>query len=301
MPLLAMADSLFPEEFLKQLEGLHLLARQVIRGRMRAERRSLKRGAGLEFSDYRPFVSGDDIKSIDWAAFARSRHLLLKLFEEEEDLPVHVLLDASVSMDFGSPSKFDLARRLSAGLAFLALANLDRVGIALVGNPSLRNWAPSRGRAKFFQLLEYLRQTHTGGGAVPLADAVRLWLATKPQRGLVIWITDLYGRTLDDALLALDRIRYSRHEIGVIQIRAADELQAGNYGEFDLSEVESGEVRPVIIDRAVARAYEAKVEEYQERVARYCRRYGIALMVADAGESAADILKRSLLEGGFVR
>lgn len=292
---------LFPAEFLKQLEGLHLLARQIVRGRMRSERRSVKRGAGLEFADYRPFSPGDDIRAIDWGVYARSRHLLLKLFEEEEDLHVHLVLDCTESMQWGEPSKFDQARRIVAGLAYLAIANLDRAGIVPLGTQPPSPWAPSRGRAKFLRLLRYLESCPTSRGAFSLAEGMRLWLAGKPRRGLVIWITDLWGSHPDDAKSALDRLRYARQEVGIIQVRHPEEAEPGELGEFELEEVEAGDRKPVIIDRAVAAAYREKVRAYEADLAEYCRRYGIAHLRADATTPAVEVLRRSLHEGGFVR
>lgn len=294
---------LFPAEFLKSLEGLHLLARQISRGRMRAERRSVKRGAGLEFADYRPFSPGDDIRAIDWSAYARSRHLLLKLFEEEEDLHVHLLLDCTASMQWGIPPKFDPARQIVAGLAYLALANLDRASITPIGPPDLaqRPWLPSRGRARFLRLLRYLEAGIPAPGACDLAAAVNRWLASRPRRGLVIWVTDGWGSSQEDAFLALDRLRYARHDLGVVHLRHADELVAGELGEFEYEDVESGVTKTLIVDRAAAAAYAAEVRAYEERLREYCRKHGIAFLPADAGEPAGEILRRSLLEGGFAR
>ncbi len=290
---------LFPADFLRQLEGLHLLARQISRGRQRAERRSVKRGAGLEFADYRGFSAGDDIRAIDWSVYARSRHLLLKLFEEEEDLHVHLLLDATASMAWGEPSKFDVARRLIAGLAYLTLANLDRAGVSTIGPVDQGAWAPSRGRARFLRLLRFLESRTTDPGTCELAPSIGRWLATRPRRGLVLWVTDAWGATLEDTFVALDRLRYARHDLGLIQIRHASECEAGELGEFELEHVENGERKPLIIDRAAASAYREAVKTYETRLADYCRRHGIAFLTADATESPVEVLRRSLVKGGF--
>jgi uncharacterized protein (DUF58 family) len=292
---------LFPSAFLKQLEGLHLLARQIARGRQRAERRSVKQGAGLEFSDYRSFAPGDDVRAIDWRVFARTRRLLLKLFEEEEDLHVHLLLDGTASMTWGNPPKFDPARQLVAGLAYLALANLDRAGVAVLGPSAEPGWSPSRGRAKFLRMLRFLEAAECTTGPCQLAGAVNRWLATRPRRGLVIWVTDAWGETRDDFFLALDRLRYARHEVGVIHLRHADEREAGELGEFACEDIETGSVRPMIIDRSVAVAYREAVSAYEERLSDYCRRHGLAHLAADAAEPAIDIIRRSLMQGGFVQ
>ncbi len=291
---------LFTPAFLQQLEGLHLLARQIARGRQRAERRSVKRGTGLEFADHRPFTQGDDWRSIDWAGYARTRHLFLKLFEEEEDLYVHLLVDASASMQWGNPPKFDLARQLAAAVAFLALAHLDRAGVAALGPLEQSPWAPGRGRSRFLPLLRYLEALHTGSGPMEMERQMARWLATNPRRGLVIWITDAWGATQEDAFLALDRLRYARHDIGVIQLSHADERRAGELGEFEYEEVEGAGRRTLIVDHAAAKAYETAVRDYEERLSGYCRRHAIAFHRADAAQSPLEIVRHLLLEGGFV-
>ena len=294
-------EELFPADFLRQLEGLHLLARQISRGRVRAERRSVKRGSGLEFADYRPFSAGDDIRAIDWNAYARNRHLFLKLFEEEEDLYVHLLLDCSASMAWGSPAKFDPARQLVAGMAYLALANLDRAGVTALGPLEQSAWSPKRGRAQFLQLLRHLEKLCTGTGPHELVSSITRWLATRPRRGLVLWVTDGWGTSPDDAFLALDRLRYARHDIGIIQLRHADEADAGELGEFEYEDVETGGTKVLIVDRAAATAYRHAVAAYEERLDDYCRRHGIAHVRADAAESSIAILRRALMSGGFVQ
>src|SRR4051812_11744595 len=125
-----MPQQLFDPAFLKKLEMLTLVARQLFRGDTRGERRSTVHGASVEFADFRPYVQGDDFRRIDWNAYAKFESLMLRLFVEEQELAVHVLLDCSMSMDYGEPraaNKFDYGRRLAAALAYMALANTDKV------------------------------------------------------------------------------------------------------------------------------------------------------------------------------
>jgi len=225
----------------------------------------------------------------------------MKLFEEEEDLHVHILLDCSASMRWGTPPKFDRARQIVAGLAFLALANLDRAGVAPIGPTAQTAWTPSRGKARFLRLLRYLEKCACHPGAFALADGVGSWLATRPRRGLTIWVTDCWGNSPDDAFAAMDRLRYARHDIGIVQLRHEDECLAGETGEFELHEIETGETRTLIIDRATAAEYRRQVEAYELRLADYCRRHGLAHLCADAAGDPVDVLRRALFQGGFVR
>jgi len=294
-------NELFDADFRKQLETLRLLSRRLVNGRQRAERRSSKRGSSIEFAEYRRFTPGDDWRSIDWNVYARWKQLVLKLFVEEEDLHVHLLLDCTLSMDWGTPCKFDVARQLVAGLSYLALANLDRAGIVPLGNPDYPTWRPSRGRARFLTLLRHLAQCGVNENSHCLSDAVRSWTETRPRRGLCIFISDLWGQDEKDALRALDQLRHSRQEIAVLQIVHPDELSIEGRGDFELIDKETGRAQKVLVDSAVRRAFEEKVKSYEKAISTYCRRHGIAFLQTECTTSPEDTIKAALLSGGFVR
>ena len=269
---------LFDAETMRSYEGAGLLARRLVRGRLRAERRSFTRGMSVEFAEYRPFVSGDDWRAIDWHAYARWRQLVLKLFVEEEDLHVHLLLDCSRSMDWGMPTKFDQARRVLAGLAYLALANLDRAAFVPLGSSSGKGFPPCRGRNRFPSLLSAVADCPADGGAVGLNDSVRTWLRSRPRRGLVILISDLFGTGDGDARLAMDRIRHAGHEVGVIQTLTSDEIHAPNPGEYEFEDCESGLVRQIVIDPAAATRFEDRARTFLATVDSHARRHALSFL-----------------------
>ncbi len=289
-------EALFDAETLRKFEKVALAARQIVRGRQRAERKSHQRGASVEFAEYRPFVSGDDWRYIDWNAFARWRTLVLKLFVEEEDLHVHLLLDATGSMDWGEPVKFDQARRVVAGLAYLALANLDRAAVVPLGSGDGRARAlpPIRGRERFAGIVRFLAECPVSAERVELAAAVRRWLATRPKRGLVIWVTDLFGATLDDGLAALDRLRYARQEVAVIQLVDASETMVAGRGEFEYEDCETGARRRVVVDAAAARQYRERYEAYEARVAAYGKKYQVPILRVRTTTDVAEVLTQTL-------
>lgn len=294
-------NELFDADFRKQLETLRLLSRRLVNGRQRAERRSAKRGSSIEFAEYRRFTAGDDWRNIDWNAYARWKQLVLKLFVEEEDLHVHLLLDCTLSMDWGVPCKFDVARQLVAGLSYLALSNLDRAGVVPLGNPEHPIWRPSRGRGKFLALLRHLARCEVNESSHCLADIVRAWTDTRPRRGLSILVSDLWGRDEKDALRALDLLRHARQEIAVLQIVYPDELIVEGRGDFELVDRETGHHRKILVDPAIRRAFAEKVRSYEQSISRYCRRHGIAFLQTECTTSPGDTLKAALLSGGFVR
>src|SRR5580704_12890909 len=157
-----MADQLFDPAFLKKLEMLTLTARQIFRGDTRGERRSSVHGASVEFADFRPYVQGDDFRRSDWNAYAKFESLMLRLFVEEQELGVHVLLDCSASMRYGDPDKFDYARRLAAAVSYMALANTDKVTFTRVAIDGEKDTflgqasGTMRGKAGVLRLMETL-------------------------------------------------------------------------------------------------------------------------------------------------
>src|ERR1700743_1501891 len=164
-----MPTPLFDPAFLKKLEMLTLSARQLFRGAAGGERRSPVHGASVEFADFRPYVQGDDFRRIDWNAFAKFESLMLRLFVEEHELAVHILLDCSASMNYGDPLKFDYARRLAAALAYIALANTDKVTftpVALNAENETFLGPPSgtmRGKPGIIRLMDLLQTLKSAG------------------------------------------------------------------------------------------------------------------------------------------
>src|SRR5262245_36725099 len=155
--------SLFDDEFLKKLEYLTIVSKRLFAGQFRAERRAMRRGTGVEFADYRSYVAGDDFRHLDWKAYLRLNKLILRLFEEEEDLPIYFFIDSSQSMTYGSPSKLDYARRVAAALCYIGLSNLDRVHLASYAEKVRSELPPQRGKGRIFKVFRFLSDITPGG------------------------------------------------------------------------------------------------------------------------------------------
>ena len=153
----------FASEFLAQLERLTLLSRRTFRGRVRGERRSPRRGHSVEFCDYRAYGVGDDLRYVDWNIYGRLDRLHVKLFVDEEDLCLHLLLDASASMDFGTPTKLEYGARLAAALGFIGLVSMERVGVGVLRERVAEGWPPTRGRNQVVNLFEFLSRVNPAG------------------------------------------------------------------------------------------------------------------------------------------
>ena len=183
---------LFDDEFLKKLEYLYIVSKKVFAGRIRAERRTRKVGAGIEFADHRKYSAGDDFRYIDWNIYGRLDRLLLRLFEEQEDLHIYILLDASVSMRIGDPVKLDYASKIAAALCYIGLANLDRVSIVPFSAQLHREQLPSaRGKARIFKVFDFLSGIEPVG-QTSLEASLKTFVAQTKRRGMAVVISDFY-------------------------------------------------------------------------------------------------------------
>src|SRR5687767_12096805 len=167
---------LFDDDFQKKLESLAIVSRRVFAGRMRAERRSKKKGICVEFADHRDYTAGDDFRYVDWNVYQRFGRLLVRLYEEEEDLSIYFIVDCSTSMSFGDGKKFDQARRLCAALAYVGLANLDRVTVVGVSDEVIARMPTTRGKARIFKAFEFLRRLEPTG-TTDLRESLKTFVA----------------------------------------------------------------------------------------------------------------------------
>src|SRR5690606_14752125 len=215
------ASPVFDEAFLRKLEQLELIARKIFRGLLRGERTTAQRGRGLEFSDFRHYWPGDDFRHVDWNIFSRLDQLFLKLHASEEDVTLHLIVDTSASMAFGEPPKFDHARRLAAALGYIALNNLDRVGVSAFADGLGASLAPIKARHQLHRLLAFLGAL-TCSGATRLGTALRDFTARARSPGLVILVSDLLGAL--EVREGIEALRYGGHDVVVIQLLAESEI-----------------------------------------------------------------------------
>src|SRR5437667_4958916 len=159
----AQAQPLLDPQFLARLEQLELVSRKIFLGRMKGERRSKRRGQSVEFADYRNYVVGDDLRFLDWNLFARLDRLFIRLFMEEEDLHFYILIDNSLSMDFGTPTKLHYAKQLAAALGFVGLVNLDRLVIEAFNDRLVQAMPPVRGRRSLWRMMDFLTKIEPAG------------------------------------------------------------------------------------------------------------------------------------------
>src|SRR5256885_917489 len=174
---------LFDSDFLKKLEYLSIVSRRVFRGSLLAQRRTMQFGSGIEFADHREYTAGDDLRYLDWNIYARHGELLLKRFQEEEDLHVYFLLDCSRSMGFAGGKKFDLARQLTAALAYIALADLDRISVIAFADRIIDSFPLTRGKARILPLLDFLEGLEPQGSDTEVAQSIGEFVRRKQRMG----------------------------------------------------------------------------------------------------------------------
>jgi uncharacterized protein (DUF58 family) len=280
------ADVLFDEGFLRRLEQLELASRRLTAGRMKGERRSVRRGQSVEFADYRNYAAGDDLRQLDWNVYARLERLFIKLFVEEEEVTVHVLVDASRSMDFGEPNKLTFARRAAGALAYLGLAHLDRVSVAFLGEGRAVTLRPLRGKARVFEVFKFLSEPRperlTG-----LAAAARDYAGRLRGRGPLILVSDL----LDPGYLdALRDLAGTRCQLSVLHVLAPEELDPEVPPDARLVDNETGQGIEVTGDDDLVDRYRTRLGEWQDEIATFCARRGGAYVSVPSDLDLADLL-----------
>ena len=257
----------FTPDFLAQLERLALASRRTFRGRVKGERRSPRKGQSVEFSDYRPYGIGDDLRYVDWNIFGRLDRLHVKLFVDEEDLCLHLLVDASASMGFGQPSKLEYAARVAAALGFVGLVNHERVGLGILRDRVSEGWPPVRGRNQFPKLADFLSDVQPSG-TTSLNEGLGNYARRAREPGLAVVISDL----LDPAgfEVGLRALLERRFEVHVIHLLSAEEINPTLAGDLRLADSETGEIREITVDGEALRAYREKLHAFLERVESFC-------------------------------
>ncbi|MEM9366870.1 MAG: DUF58 domain-containing protein [Planctomycetota bacterium] len=268
---------MFDSEFLKRLEYLSLLSKRVFRGQLLAQRRTMQVGGGIEFADHREYMHGDDLRYLDWNVYARHGDLLLKRFQEEEDLHVYVLLDGSVSMDRadeGSANKFLLARQIAAAISYIALADLDRVSILSYDDRVRETMPLMRGKDNILTLLRFLESLQCSGQRTDLATAVGDFVQRASRTGLVLVISDLYDQAgFRDGV---DRLRHAHFEPHVIQIHTPEEAEPKLLGDVELLDCETGIAKKVTVTERKLRQYRELFQGFLGEVESYCRSRGLS-------------------------
>lgn len=291
-------SALLTPELLRRLEQFQLLAARRAKSSLRGERRSRARGQSVEFADYRNYVAGDDFRYLDWNLFGRLDRLFLKLYEEERELPVTIFLDASESMAFGEPRKFDFARQVAAAVGYVALCGFDRVSILpFPDNPeeaaargALRSVRGRKSALQFFQNISQL----SAGGSASFNEALRRGALQARRAGVAVVLSDFLDPAgYDPGLTALVGRGF---QINAVQILAPEELNPSTYGDLRLIDSETGAQQEVTFGKYRLNAYRQTVENFCQTLREYCQKRGIHFFRAGSDTSLEQLLLKQLRE-----
>ena len=296
-----MADGqLFDEKTRRKLEQLMLAATRVRAGAIKGERRSVKRGTSIEFADYRNYAPGDDLRRLDWNIYARLGRPLTRLYEDEEDLAVHLLLDRSASMNWGEgeTNKFDYARRLVAGLGTISLTTNDRLVIAAIGGDGAPQFGPARGRAYGVGLLNYMVNLKAAGRA-DLNAALKDYALKGGRPGLAIIVSDLF--TPNGITDGINALLGKGHEVALIHVLAPEEITPPLAGDLRLIDVETGAAQEVSIDGGMRDLYIKRVQEWRDDLRLDCAKRGVHFVAAETSGSWEKVILYDLRRAGVVK
>src|SRR5436309_4333066 len=302
-----MSSSLLTPELLRRLEQFQLLAARRAKSSAKGERRSRARGQSVEFADYRNYVHGDDFRYLDWNLYGRLERLFLKLYEEERELPVRIFLDASESMTFGEPRKFDFARQVAAAIGYVALSGFDRVSVIpfpafptngetgqapntmeLAVRGALRSVRGKKSAMQFFQNLTAL----TAGGAANLNEALRRGALEARQAGVAVVLSDFLDPAgYDTGLTALVGRGF---QVDIVQILAPEELSPTTYGDLRLVDSETGAMQEVTFGRYRMKTYQQAVQNFLQRLREYCQGRGINFFTVSSNMDLQELLLKRL-------
>jgi uncharacterized protein (DUF58 family) len=290
-------EDLLGRELMARLDRLDVLSRKVFSGKLPGERRSRRRGSSVEFDDYRDYIPGDDLRRIDWNVFARMDRFFIKLFREEEDQSLVIAIDASASMDAGTPSKLVFAQRLAMALGYIGLVNHQRVVPVIIGapgRPGLQQLAPIRGRRSTQRLAGFLlenpwpprrdapRSTSLGDRAAPgtLNAALKSLALSRLGKGVLVLLSDFLVR--EDIAQGLNylagRHGFDTHCLQVLspgELEPEKEAAGAVVGDLRLLDAETGAFAEVTVSGTLLKQYKDRVARHIESIRAACAARGM--------------------------
>lgn len=314
----ASVGELLGPDLMAQLDRLDVLSRKMFSGKLPGERRSKRRGSSVEFEDYRDYTPGDDLRRIDWNVYARLDRLLVRIFRDEQDLALHLVVDASLSMDAGTPSKLVAAQRLAMALGYIGLVNQNRVLASIVGAPgraTLQQLSPVRGRRHMATLGRFLLEhvwPPPGHVAVPgpppsLSDALRALALGRRGRGVMIVFSDFLVR--EDLARGLNYLGVgglASFDVACVQILSPGELDPAREGEgqvvgdLRLIDAETGQAAEVTVSPALVRHYRRRLEAHVAALHAMCTARGMMHVLVRSNDPPQRLILDSLRRRGLI-
>ncbi len=285
-------------EFLAKLEQHRIRCQQPFRGKFRGERRSLNRGTGIEFADYRRYEHGDDLRYLDWNIYARLGKLFIKLFQADEELAVSILIDTSRSMDFGTPTKLACAKQIAAAVGYIALANSEHVSTYMFSERLVAASRPAYGRAQFARFQKVLTGIETGG-TTDFATCLKQLATYQPQAGVAVILSDFLdpGGYADGIKALLGR----GFALTLIHLQCPEEINPPPPGEWQLVDAETGVTKEITVNEETIEYYRNRQNDFCTNLHRFCVQRGIGYTRITTDTAMETLILQQLQQIGFIQ
>ena len=290
-------EPLLSTEFLRRLEQLELVSKKILAGRMKGDRLSKRKGRGSEFADYRPYTVGDDLRFLDWNLYGRVEKLFLRLYREEEDLHVYLLVDVSRSMEYGAPTKLRYAKQVAAALGFVGLANMDRVVVEPVGGPPGSRGPVFRGRPSLWRMLKQIDTL--APGETPWNASVKTITQRMTGQGVAVVVSDFMDKAGYE-----EGLRYLAArglDVYAIQVLAEEEIHPSFTGDLKLTDLEDGDQAEVTISAPLLARYEATLNNFRGALNQFCTKRGMQYLFTSNQVPFEKLVLGYLRSRGLVR
>ena len=293
----------FDPDFLAKLERLHLIAKRLNWAGPGGEHAASRKGHSLEFSDYRRYQRGDDLRYVDWNIYRRLDRLVLKVFTAEEELNIYLLVDTSGSMGSSAPAgkgeavKLDYAKKVAAALGYIGLKNLDRVGGAAFSSMLQTPLKLGRGRAQILRLFGFL-DALSCAGSTDLKAAIHRFTALFPHPGLAVIVSDLF----DPAgwRSAVEELARQKYQVLVIHVVNEEEIEPRLSGDVALIDAEGRRERRLFVDAELARRFQEELALYFREIESTCANLGVDYLRTTTAVPFDEFVLKSLRQIGSV-
>ena len=290
--------SLFDEAFLKKIEYLYVMSKKVFTGKLRAERKTRKVASGIEFADHRNYAPGDDFRALDWRVYGRTEKLLVRLFEEKEDLSIYFLIDCSGSMHFNDDAKLNYAKKMAAALGYIGLCNQDHVSYIAFNGKVTERLAPTSGRGQIFKIFQFLEKLK-GEGQTSFEDSFKTFASENRRRGVAVVISDFYNP--EGYEKALNFLHYQQFETYVVHIADESEFDPKVHGDVTLIDDETGERVDLTMTPRLVAKYQKAFETLCLKMEAYCVARHMLYFRTPVSTPFDEIVLKVFRAGGFLK
>lgn len=291
------SDLLLDPSFMARLDQLDVMSRKLLAGKMKGERRSKRRGQSVEFADFRNYVVGDDLRFIDWNIYARLDRLFLKLFLEEEDLSLYVLVDVSKSCDYGEPNKALYMKKVAAALAYIGLVNYNRVSIVAMADGVVAETGAMRGRRRVAQMLDFVNKLQPTG-ASHFTEACKRFALAHRQKGVCVVLSDFFVKEGFEE--GLKYVAGGKYDLFAVQCLSPQEIDPDLQGDLKLRDLEDDDMAEVSITQPLIKQYKANLNAYCLQLKEYLTRRGGTYLFSSTAVPFDTLVLNYLRERGLL-